>query len=255
MDLSGKCALVTGAAHRLGKAMATALAGRGSNVIVHYGGSKDAAGRTAAELAELGIEAVPMGADLREPSEIEQLFAAVGDRFGRLDVLINSAASFEAAALEDISVEDWDRVMALNLRAPFLCSQKAAALMRRPRPDRGHDSGVIVNVSDLSAYRPWSGYAHHGVSKAGLVHLTLCSARELAPDIRVNCVVPGAILPPPGVDPGGEEWSRRGETVLLGRTGDPTRVADAVVALVENDFITGAALPVDGGERLLGKRT
>ncbi|MDH3745774.1 MAG: SDR family oxidoreductase [Acidobacteriota bacterium] len=253
MDLSGKTALVTGAARRVGKAVALGLARRGADVVIHYNGSQEAAERTAAEIAGLGVEAVPLGADLRHAREIERLFLEIGERIGRLDVLVNSAASFRAARFEEISSEAWDEVMALNVRAPFLCSRLAASLMRRPsgKEDTGPDTGAIVNISDLSAYRPWPGYTHHGASKAALVHLTSSSALELAPDIRVNCVIPGAILPPPGVDLESEEWRRRGESVLLGRTGNGKHVADAVVSLIENDFITGAILPVDGGERLL----
>lgn len=253
MDLSGKTALVTGAARRVGKAIALGLARRGARLVIHYSGSQAAAERAVDEMTDQGLEAISLGADLRRSEEIERLFSEIGERFGRLDVLVNSAASFSAARFDEISAEDWDEVMAINLRAPFLCSRLAAKLMRAAGEDRERqpERGVIVNISDLSAYRPWPGYTHHGASKAALVYLTTSSALELAPEIRVNCVVPGAILPPPGVDLESDEWRRRGESVLLDRTGNGENVADAVVALIENDFITGAILPVDGGERLL----
>jgi NAD(P)-dependent dehydrogenase (short-subunit alcohol dehydrogenase family) len=139
--------------------------------------------------------------------------------------------------------------MAVNLRAPFLCTQQAARLMRRsPRPDG--QSAVVVNLADLSGLVPWSGYAHHGVSRAGLLQLTQATARELAPAIRVNAVVAGPILPPPGLDGAGEPWQRILRRVPLGRAGRPDEVAQAVVFLATNAFTTGAILMVDGGEHL-----
>jgi NAD(P)-dependent dehydrogenase (short-subunit alcohol dehydrogenase family) len=153
--------------------------------------------------------------------------------------------------------------MALNLRAPFLCSQAAARLMRasgRATGARGSTGGglgatgvpgLIVNVSDISGLNPWRGYAHHGVSKAALLHLTRVAARELGPHVRVNAVVPGPILPPPGEEEGSDAWRRRGERLPLGRTGQPQDVGEAVVFLARNDFITGETIVIDGGERLL----
>lgn len=247
MRLDGAVALVTGAAHRLGAAVAHSLAGRGCSVVVHYGGSREAAERTAAELARLGVRAWPLGADLREPAAIEGLLAEVASRCGRLDLLVNSAASFERQDFETIEASDWDRVLALNLRAPLLCARLAAPLMRSSqRPDGA--PAAVVNIADLSAFEAWPGYAHHGVSKAGLVHLTRQMAVELAPAIRANAVVPGAILPPPGVETESPAWRRRGEKIPLGRTGRGEEVGAAVVFLAANDFVTGAVLPVDGGE-------
>jgi len=247
LRLEGALALVTGAAHRLGGAVARSLAQAGCSVAVHYGSSRDAAERTAGELETLGVEAWPVAADLREPAEIEALIAAVTARAGRLDLLVNSAASFERQDFESIGVADWDRVLALNLRAPFLCARLAAPLMRAsPRSDGA--PGAVINVADLSGFEAWPGYAHHGVSKAGLVHLTRQMAVELAPAIRANAVVPGAILPPPGVDESSPAWRRRGEKVPLGRTGRAEEVGAAVVFLASDDFVTGAVLPVDGGE-------
>jgi pteridine reductase len=254
MQLQDKVALVTGAAHRLGKAIALALAGEGSHVVIHYGGSQQAARETAAEIAALGVEAFPVQADLSDPAQIEALFEAVRGRFGRLDVLVNSAASFQKRPFEEISLDDWERVLAINLRAPFLCSQHAAHLMRSAeRP--ANESALIVNIADLSGIYPWRGYAHHGISKAGLIHLTKVAARELAPDVRVNAIVPGLILPPPGMAADGDKWQRLGQSVPLQRPGDPANIGQAVVFLAANDYITGAVLNVDGGEHLLGPIT
>lgn len=250
MDLGDRVALVTGAARRVGRVIAMALAGQGAHTVVHYGGSSAEAEQTAAAIRALGVEALTIQADLADPAQIEALFAAIRDRFGRLDVLINSAASFERAPFDAITAADWDRVLAVNLRAPFLCTQAAARLMRVA--DRSADSALIVNIADLSGVHPWLDFAHHGVSKAGVLHLTRIAARELAPAIRVNAVVPGAILPPPGVEPGSQAWREISERVPLKRPGDPARLAETVLYLAASDFVTGAVIPVDGGESLLG---
>jgi pteridine reductase len=251
MDLNGKVALVTGAAHRVGKAIALALAREGANLVIHYGSSESAAQQTAAEIATLGAEAISVQADLSDPPQIEALFEALQSRFGRLDVLVNSAASFQKRPFDQISLEDWERVMAINLRAPFLCTQHAARLMRTiERP--GGESALVANIADLSGVYPWLGYGHHGVSKAGLIHLTKAAARELAPGIRVNAIIPGPILPPPGMAPDSEKWQQIGGIVPLGRAGDPENIGQTVVFLARSDYITGVAIEVDGGEHLIG---
>ena len=248
MDLTGKVALVTGAGRRLGREIALALGRSGADVVVHFGSSRDEAEITAASLRDLGRAAWPVTADLANTGSIDRLFAKVADEAGRLDVLINSAASFHRQPFAEVDPADWESTMAVNLRAPFFCSQRAAALMLRG----DSPGGVIVNLSDLSGISPWLGYAVHGASKAGLIFLTEAMARELGPEVRVNAVVPGPILPPAGVDPEGEEWKRRGAALPLRRTGEPEHVARAVLFLIDNDFVTGAVLPVDGGERLVG---
>ncbi len=252
MELEGSVALVTGGARRIGRAIALALGARGARVAVHYRSSREDAERTAAELAAGGAEAWALQADLSEPAGLERLFDDLEARSGRLDVLVNSAASFESRPFGEIDAADWDAVLAINLRAPFLCLRRAAPLLAAGGR-AGGSPGLAVNIGDLSGLQAWRGYAHHSVSKAGLLHLTRVAALELAPGVRVNAVVPGAILPPPDADPEGEEWQRRGERVPLARTGEPEEVGRAVVALAENDFITGAVLPVDGGEGL-GRR-
>ncbi|WP_162909436.1 SDR family NAD(P)-dependent oxidoreductase [Aggregatilinea lenta] len=251
MDLDGKVALVTGAAHRVGKAIALALAGEGAHIVVHYGGSVDAAHATADEIEALGVEALPVQADLSQPETINQLFEAVEARFGRLDVLVNSASNFMKQPLDVVGLDDWQITMAINLQAPFLCTQRAAPLMRAvERP--ADQPALIVNITDLAGLYPWRSFVQHGVSKAGLVHLTKVSARELAPAIRVNAIAPGPVLPPAYMDPDGEAWQRVYAAVPLQRAGKPEHVAQTVVFLAQNDFITGAVIPVDGGESLLG---
>jgi NAD(P)-dependent dehydrogenase (short-subunit alcohol dehydrogenase family) len=249
MNLQGKVALVTGGARRLGRGIVQALAERGCDVVVHFGSSSGAAERTVDELASLGVRAWRVSADLTRAEEIDRMFAFVNSAVGRLDVLVNSAASFESAMIDTIDAEAWDRVQALNLRAPFLCLRRASERMRESSRDAG-ESAAVINIADWSGLEAWPGFAHHGVSKAGLIHLTRVAARELAPAVRVNAVVPGAILPAPGVDPESDEWLSRAGRIPRGRTGEPQDVGRAVVFLAEHEFVTGVVLPVDGGEGL-----
>ena len=250
MNLQNRVALVTGAAHRVGRGIALALAREGTHIVLHYGRSEEAARRTQSEIEGLGVEAFPVSADLADPSQIEFLFAATQERFGRLDVLVNSAARFDRQPFDEISVEDWDRTMQVNLRAPFLCTQQAARLMRSvERPQ--DEPAAIVNIVDLAGVYAWRNFTQHGVSKAGLLHLTRITARVLAPAIRVNALILGPIMPTQtkGVD---ETWQRIVSSLPLKRAGGPEVVGQSVVFLAQNDWITGAALDVDGGERLIG---
>lgn len=244
MNLEGKVALVTGGAHRVGKAIALALAGEGAHVLVHYGGSEDAAAQTVEEIAALGVISVKAQADLSQPGDIERLFTAARAHFGRLDVLVNSAASFLKKDFFETTLDDWDSVMAVNLRAPFLCSQLAARLMLEG------EGGAIINVADLIGLKPRRSFAAHSVSKAGLIMLTRVMALSLGPGIRINAVAPGAILPPATLER--DTWDRMGNELPLQRTGNPTNVQQAVLSLIQNDFMTGHLLVVDGGESLLG---
>ena len=251
MNLDGSVSLVTGASRRLGRDMALGLAAAGSSIAVHYGSSRAAAEATVEEIRGLGVEAEPIGADLTRPAEIDRLFEQVSGRFGRLDLLVNSAASFERGAFQEIGVDEWDDVQALNLRAPFLCMQRAARLMRSaPRAD--DETAAIVNIADLSGMLAWTDQAHHGASKAALLHLTRLAARDLAPAVRVNAVVPGPILPPPGMPADDPAWREIVDRLPLPRAGRGEEIAEAVAFLARSDFVTGATLVVDGGESLLG---
>lgn len=243
MELNGKVALVTGGARRVGRALSLALARAGADVVVNYFSSAREAEETVAEIVALGRRAIAVHADVSLHAEVQILIQKTADTFGRLDVLVNNASLFETAPLLAIEEEAWDRVMAVNLKGPFLLSQTAAPLLRR---DGG---GVIVNIADLSAFQPWPSYAHHAVSKAGLVHLTRILARALAPDIRANCIAPGTVLPPP--DYTEEQIRSSRERSALKRIGTPEDVARALLYLIESDFVTGETVVVDGGRMLL----
>lgn len=251
MDLKDRVALITGGGRRLGKGITIALAEAGCRVIIHYGRSHQEAEATAEELQRRGTETACLQADLAEVEQIEKMFATVAERFGRLDILVNSAADFRKQALTEIDAEDWDSVMEVNLRAPFVCVRSAVPLLRAAALQE-RVTAAVVNVADLSGIFAWPGYVQHGVSKAGLLHLTTVAARELAPQIRVNSVIPGPILPPPGADGADEDWLNLVSQVPLARPGLPAEVGAAVVFLAANGFITGEAICVDGGEHLLG---
>ncbi len=247
MELQDKVALVTGAGRRIGREIAIGLGRAGADVIVHYGRSAAGAAETADALREMGRRAWTVSADLAEVAAVDALFKGIEKDPGRLDVLVNSAAIFRRQALTEVEPVDWERTMAINLRAPFLCMQRAAVLMTAA----GRGGGAIVNLADLSGLSPWPEFSVHGASKAGLLSLTEAAALELGPSVRVNAVVPGAILPPPGASHEDEAWKRRGDRLPLRRTGDPGNVVSAVRFLIENDFVNGAILPIDGGERLV----
>jgi pteridine reductase len=242
MDLSDRVALVTGGARRVGRTLALALAQAGADVVVAHHGSGPEAAETANAIRSTGRRAAVLRADLSLPESAATLVEEVRRSFGRLDLLVNSAARFDAAPIEEVTAEAWDLVMAVNLRAPFLLAQAAAPVMR------AGGQGLIVNIADLSAFQAWPQYVHHAVSKAGLVHLTRVLARALAPTVRVNCIAPGTVLPPTDFD--AEDIERLRRRIPLGHLGSAADVAGALLYLVEADFVTGQTLVVDGGRSL-----
>lgn len=243
MDPAGKTALVTGGAHRLGRAIALGLARAGANIVVNYHSSADAAAATVSDIEQLGRQAVRVRADVTREEDVAAMLRTVAEQYGRLDIVVNNASTFVRAEFSGITPEEWDHVLAVNLKGPFLVSQAAAPLLRTA------GGGVIINLADLSAFQPWPSYAHHAASKAGLVHLTRVLARALKPEIRANCIAPGVVLPP-------DDWT--GEDELGGRarrttarTGNPEDVVEAVLFLVRSEFVTGETIVVDGGRMLL----
>lgn len=242
MELKGKVALVTGGAVRIGKALALALAGRGVKIALHYGHSAEAAEQTLAAIRELGCEAETFMADLSESGAATDLIKRVHDNFGRLDILINSAAIFLPGGITDTSEHDWDRQFAINLKSPFFLA-RAFALRHPPG-----ESGLIVNIADWRAFRPGPEYLAYTLTKAGIVAMTQSLASALAPQIRVNAIAPGAILPPPGKDDA--YLKHLAEKIPLARSGSPEELVKGLLYLAEADFVTGEVLFIDGGEHL-----
>nr|AIA16914.1 short chain dehydrogenase [uncultured bacterium] len=243
IDLKGKVALVTGSARRVGKVIALELARQGMHQVVHHRNSDQEAEETAAEIRAMGVETLIVKADQSNPAQVVRMFDEIRQRFGRIDVLVNSASNFRAGAILDMSFDEWRLSMDVNLDGPFLCSQQAARLMRE------HDTGgSIVNISDLTAVRPAKMYPAHSVSKAGLITLTEVLAKSLGPDIRVNAIIAGPVLRDDDRTP--EQWDAIGKRLPVAHTGDPADVAQAVVYLATQPFVTGATLRVDGGDFL-----
>jgi pteridine reductase len=243
MELTGRLALVTGAGHRVGRAIAQGLAARGMDVAVHYNASEGPAHDTARAIESAGRRAAVFRANLAERGAAAGLVREVTREMGGLDVLINSAAVMMRTPWDQATEQDWDDMFALNLRAPFFLSQAAALAMR----GRG---GAIVNIADLAAYETWPAYIPHGITKSGVVQMTRALARVLAPSIRVNAVAPGAVLLPDAWTE--EDAHRLVNTTPLQRLGSPDDVVGAVLYLLEAEYVTGETIIVDGGRHVRG---
>ncbi len=242
MQLEGRVALVTGAGRRVGRAIAEGLGARGMRVAVHFFGSRDGAAETVRAIRAAGGEAEPVAADLADPAAAPRLVDDVARSFGALDVLVNSAAVMERTPFGETTAAQWDRILALNLRAPFLLAQAAA-----PHLAAGN-GGAIVNIADLAAFETWPDFVPHGVSKAGVVKLTESLARVMAPRVRVNAVAPGTVLLPDDWDAASAEHLRA--STPLGRQGSPADVVQAVLYLLDAEYVTGETIVVDGGRRV-----
>ncbi|MDX2151500.1 MAG: SDR family oxidoreductase [Bryobacteraceae bacterium] len=233
-ELKDKVVLVTGAAKRIGRAIALRLHAEGAHVALHYGGSENEARKTATECGGAPL----FQADLEHVSEIERLFAEVGSKLGRLDGLVNNAARFTRFDPLAVTEKDWDFIHSVNLKAVFFCCQQGAKLMRMG------GGGRIVNISSLGGIRPWAEHVHYCASKAGVIHMTRALAKALAPEITVNSVAPGVI-------DFGDLDDRALEMVRATpakRAGAAAEVADAVAYFLRApSFVTGQLLAVDGG--------
>lgn len=241
MRLQGKVVLVTGAARRVGKTIATALGQRGARIAIHYNHSRAEAQRLADDIRDgFGRDAAIFKADLGDVRQVHKMADSVAKRFGAIHVLINNASLYEKNVFGATTVKEWDDHLNVNLRAPFFLSQAVAPIMLKA------GGGKIINIADWAAHRPYTDYIPYCISKAGLLCLNTALAKELGPEIQVNAILPGPVLLP-------ENYSRRAreaviKATLLKRLGTPEDVAQAVLFLIESgDFITGTALPVDGG--------
>jgi 3-oxoacyl-[acyl-carrier protein] reductase/pteridine reductase len=232
--MRGKVVLVTGAARRIGRAIALRLAAEGARVAIHYQRSEAEAHRTAEECGDAEL----FRANLESVAEIAGMFAALEARMGRLDALVNNAARFAYIDPLEITERDWDFIHSVNLKAVFFCCQNGARLMRKT------GGGRIVNIGSLGGIRPWAGHAHYCASKAGVIMLTRALAKAWAPEITVNSVAPG-VIPFEDID---ERGRRLIENTPARRGGTPEEIADAVLYFLRaGNFVTGQTLAVDGG--------
>jgi pteridine reductase len=241
MELRGKRALVTGAGQRIGRAIAYGLIRRGVNIALHYHRSEHGAKATAMEAEVARVKVVRLKADLSDAGAAEALPARAQEALGGLDIAVLNAAIMEKKPLAEVTPSAWDRVMNLNLRSTFFAAKGAAAAM-------GEQGGAIVTLADIAAFQRWTQYPVHVISKAGVVVATELLARILAPRVRVNAVAPGAVLLPVGWDD--EARKQLVASTPLGRLGTPDDVVRAVLFLLENDYLTGTTLVVDGGRLL-----
>jgi len=242
--MNNKVVLITGAGRRLGARIASSFHHRGFHVVLHYRSSESEAKAVAAELNAIRPDTVRLcGADLLDTPKLHSLIEEAASVWGRLDVLVNNASSFYPTPLDTVTEKQWDELLGSNLKASFFLAQAAAPHLRR-------HLGSIVNVGDIHAERGLKGYPVYSIAKAGLNAMTRCLAKELAPDIRVNGVAPGAVLWPEH----DMDESKRAEIlsrIPLQRTGTPEDVARAVVFLAEEaPYVTGQILAVDGGRSL-----
>lgn len=241
MDLSGRVALVTGGAHRVGRALSVALADAGMRVAIHYNSASAEADELAKELSARGRECRVYGADLTHADAPASLVTEVARDFGGLDVLVNSAAVMQRTPVGEVTVAAWDSMFALNLRAPFFLAQAALPWLRSAK-------GCVVNLADLAAFETWPEYIPHGITKAGVVQMTRALARAFAPDVRVNAIAPGAVLLPDSWDDATR--AHFATTTPLRHIGSPADVVEAMLYLLRADYVTGDTLLVDGGRHV-----
>ncbi|MBI4433091.1 MAG: SDR family oxidoreductase [Candidatus Omnitrophica bacterium] len=243
MQLRGKTALVTGGAKRVGRQIALKLAQKGVHILIHYNHSRSEAESTATEIHALGVKATLFQADLTQPSQIQTMLEEIHRQIPSVDILVNSASAYYKTPLKEVKESDWDLFLDANLKAPFLLSKDIGLKMA------GAAGGKIINIADWSGFRPYRDFAPYCASKGGLITLTKSLARDLAPKVLVNAIAPGPILPPP--DMGQAEKEAIAKTTALGRWGAPEDIANATTFLLENDFINGSVLVVDGGRSIV----
>ncbi len=239
--LAGRVALVTGAAKRIGRSIALELAQRGADVIVNYRNSRDEAEQVVAEIVKMGRRSIAVQADVSVRADVQRMISRVEKEFGGLDILVNNAGMFQHVPFNEITDDQWNEILATNLTSQFMCAQTATPLLKRS----GH--GRIINLASLGGLLAWPGYTHYCVSKAGVISLTRCMARALAPEITVNAIAPGTITFEGDAAELEADFIRRAP---LGRTGKGSDIAEAAAFLAESDFITGQVLVVDGGRSI-----
>jgi len=248
MKYEGKVALITGAGLRLGRAVAVELAAHGCDIVLHANRSAEAAEALARGFKAAGRRAGVLKANLADANQAEKLAREGWALFGRVDFLINNAAIFHPTALEDQGAGALDEFYAVNLRAPYILATELGRRMKAGEGEGRVKGGAIVNLACISAQRPWKDYLPYSISKAGVVALTTGLSKLLAPEVRVNAIAPGTVLPPEELGQKRREELR--ERIPLKRLGRPEDIVRAVRYLLDSDFVTGQVLAVDGGRGL-----
>ena len=243
MNMDGKVALITGSAKRIGRAVALELGRRGARVAIHSRSAKREAEEVLKLIRESGGDGAAFSAELTDMVAVEEMFRDLQSTFGGLDILINSASIFSPSTAGEATPDEWDAQMNTNAKAPFLVAQQAARLMLR----RGQ--GKIVNIADVAGEVIWTGHFTYSVSKAALIAVNRGLAKAYAPQIQVNAIAPGPVLFPDSYTD--EQKKTAIERTLLKRGGSPQDIVNAVVFLIENDYITGELIHVDGGRHVL----
>ncbi len=243
MELKDKVAFITGGAMRVGRVIALTLADQGTKVAFTYLSDEEPWQQTLAEIKAKGVGAIAYPLDVRQHSKPKEIADQVVEEFGHIDILVNNASVWLSSPFLEISFKTWQTSLDVNLTGPFLCAQAVAPYMLKQQ------SGLIINITDISAFQTWPNYAHHSASKAGLVALTKVMAAELAPNVRVNGIAPGTVLLPPNATEEKIEWAR--ENSLVKRVGSPEDVAKTIVFLAEMEFATGSIYFMDGGRSLI----
>ena len=241
MNPKSKTALITGGGHRLGKAITLGLAQAGANVVINYNSSAEKAQKTAVEARALGVDALAVQANIGEREQVKAMVAQAKEKFGSVDILINSASPWNKTPFPAENLDDWHHVTNILINGSFYCANAIAPLML----EKGE--GAIINIIDETAFLPKPDFTAHSVGKSALLGLTRQLALELAPKISVNAIAPGPILPPPYYSE--EKLAQTASETLFKRWGNREDIANTVLFLVRSNFITGEVITVDGGER------
>ena len=244
MEIKNAVVMITGGAIRVGRAVALYLAGKGAHIAFSYLPNEPWQD-TLRDIRSLGVNACAVAMDVSDTRQISKFVETAQQELGRVDVLINSASVWLRKPVLEVTENEWDLALDINLKGPFFLSQAVGRVMVK----QGH--GVIINITDGSAYQVWQGYAPHSASKTGLIALTKSFALELAPTVRVNAIAPGTVLMPPNTTAEIERWAM-GHTIL-GRIGTPEDVAKMAEFIIERDYTTGAVYLIDGGMSLVNR--
>ncbi len=244
MNLQKKVALITGAAHRVGKAIALGLAKEGMKIALHFNQSQEQANQTLEEIKALGAEAFAIQGDFADVDQIKSVVKKCHEHFEQIDVLINNAALYFKTPIGETSEPEWDGLLDINLKAPYFCAQHVSDLMKQQK------RGKIINITDVAGISPWPEFIPYSASKAGLIAVTKGLAKALAPNIQVNAIASGTILM--SEDATEEYKTEIKDSTLLKKLGTPEDIVNAAIFLLKgSDFITGEVVVVDGGGLLV----